>query len=157
MWNFKGRLWNFTHNYEPIHRKICILLLFSLWFTISWNCDVISLIETAPCWPVMSIVTVPWCLLVYVRGVVIPYLRMIRNYHIPMHRLGWEGNSDCFYRLICQKTLFGTILQLPVCPKKSYKVMNLHAKLLPRHFTHIIGTTIRCENKFRVRKDCFID
>ena len=24
-WNFKGALWNFTQNFEPIHRKICIL------------------------------------------------------------------------------------------------------------------------------------
>ena len=24
-WNFKGPLWNFTQNFEPIHRKICIL------------------------------------------------------------------------------------------------------------------------------------
>ena len=25
MWNFKGQLWNFTQNFEPMHRKICIL------------------------------------------------------------------------------------------------------------------------------------
>ena len=25
VWNFKGALWNFTQNFEPIHRKICIL------------------------------------------------------------------------------------------------------------------------------------
>ena len=25
-WNFKGHFWNFTHNFEPIHRKICRLL-----------------------------------------------------------------------------------------------------------------------------------
>ena len=25
LWNFKGALWNFTQNFEPIHRKICIL------------------------------------------------------------------------------------------------------------------------------------
>ena len=25
VWNFKGHLWNFTQNFEPIHRKICIL------------------------------------------------------------------------------------------------------------------------------------
>ena len=25
VWNFKGGLWNFTQNFEPIHRKICIL------------------------------------------------------------------------------------------------------------------------------------
>ena len=25
MWNFKGALWNFTQNFEPIHCKICIL------------------------------------------------------------------------------------------------------------------------------------
>ena len=25
VWNFKGVLWNFTQNFEPIHRKICIL------------------------------------------------------------------------------------------------------------------------------------
>ena len=24
-WNFKGALWNFTQNFEPIHHKICIL------------------------------------------------------------------------------------------------------------------------------------
>ena len=24
-WNFKGALWNFTQNFEPIHRKRCIL------------------------------------------------------------------------------------------------------------------------------------
>ena len=24
MWNFKGALWNFTQNFEPIHHKICI-------------------------------------------------------------------------------------------------------------------------------------
>ena len=26
VWNFKGALWNFTQNFKPIHRKICILL-----------------------------------------------------------------------------------------------------------------------------------
>ena len=26
MWNFKGYLWNFTQNFEPIHGKMCILL-----------------------------------------------------------------------------------------------------------------------------------
>ena len=25
VWNFKGALWKFTQNFEPIHRKICIL------------------------------------------------------------------------------------------------------------------------------------
>ena len=25
VWNFKGALWNFTQNFEAIHRKICIL------------------------------------------------------------------------------------------------------------------------------------
>ena len=25
VWNFKGALWNFTQNSEPIHRQICIL------------------------------------------------------------------------------------------------------------------------------------
>ena len=25
VWNFKGALWNFTQNFEPIHRKMCIL------------------------------------------------------------------------------------------------------------------------------------
>ena len=25
VWNFKGALWNFTKNFEPIHRQICIL------------------------------------------------------------------------------------------------------------------------------------
>ena len=25
VWNFKGALWNFTQNFEPIHSKICIL------------------------------------------------------------------------------------------------------------------------------------
>ena len=25
VWNFKGALWNFTQNFEPIHCKICIL------------------------------------------------------------------------------------------------------------------------------------
>ena len=24
VWNSKGALWNFTHNFEPVHRKICI-------------------------------------------------------------------------------------------------------------------------------------
>ena len=27
MWNFKGHLWNFTRNFEPIHRKLCMLLI----------------------------------------------------------------------------------------------------------------------------------
>ena len=50
VWNFKGHLWNFTQNFEPIHRKICILLfsIFCMWFTTSLNCDVISLSETGP-------------------------------------------------------------------------------------------------------------
>ena len=26
VWNFKGALWNFTHSFEPIRHKICILL-----------------------------------------------------------------------------------------------------------------------------------
>ena len=39
----------FHTKFEPIHRKICILLTcFFLWFTISLNCDVISLSEMAP-------------------------------------------------------------------------------------------------------------
>ena len=25
VWNFKGHIWNFAQNFEPIHRKICIL------------------------------------------------------------------------------------------------------------------------------------
>ena len=25
VWNFKGHLWNFTQDFEPIHRQICIL------------------------------------------------------------------------------------------------------------------------------------
>ena len=25
VWNFKGAVWNFTRNFEPIHNKICIL------------------------------------------------------------------------------------------------------------------------------------
>ena len=58
MWNFKGHLWNFTQNFEPIHRKICILLLsnFCVWVTISLNCDVISLSETGPWWPLMKLI-----------------------------------------------------------------------------------------------------
>ena len=54
MLNFKGHLWNFTQNFETIHCKICMLLkyYFCLWFTISWNCDVISLSEMFPrCFP----------------------------------------------------------------------------------------------------------
>ena len=45
-----GHLWNFIPNFEPIIRKICILFDFNfcVWFTKSLNCDVISLIETAP-------------------------------------------------------------------------------------------------------------
>ena len=47
VWNFKGYLWNFTQNYDPIHRKICVLLAFIfVRFTISLSCDVISLSKT---------------------------------------------------------------------------------------------------------------
>ena len=31
MWNFKGTLWNFIHNFEPIHRKICFLRNVKIW------------------------------------------------------------------------------------------------------------------------------
>ena len=49
VWNFKGHLWKFTQNIGPIHHKIVILLTFIfVWFTISFNCDVISLSVTGP-------------------------------------------------------------------------------------------------------------
>ena len=31
--NSKGHLWNFTHDLEPMHCRICILLIFCVWFT----------------------------------------------------------------------------------------------------------------------------
>ena len=50
MWNFKGHLWNFTQNFEPIHNKTCILLtlILCVWVTISLNYDIISLSEMDP-------------------------------------------------------------------------------------------------------------
>ena len=57
VWNFKGHLWNFTQNFEPMHRKICILRssVFFVWVTISLNCDVISLSETGPRIPINQV------------------------------------------------------------------------------------------------------
>ena len=50
--NFKWYLWNFTQNFKPILRKICILLAFiCVWFTISLNYDLISLSKTVPSLP----------------------------------------------------------------------------------------------------------
>ena len=49
MWNFKGHLWNFTQNFEPIHRKIYILLFSIFACELRYlNCDVISLSEMGP-------------------------------------------------------------------------------------------------------------
>ena len=43
-WNSKGVLWNFTHNFEPIHRKICIYEVVKVWrIIISWSYDSLSL------------------------------------------------------------------------------------------------------------------
>ena len=50
VWNFKGALWNFTQNFEPIHRKICILRGAKILTTY----DILRLSETGPIshnWP----------------------------------------------------------------------------------------------------------
>ena len=57
VWNFKGHLWNFTQNLEPIHHKICILRGVKIWrLMISWSYDILSLSETGPwlCSPCMD-------------------------------------------------------------------------------------------------------
>ena len=52
MFGFKWHICSYTQNFQPIHRKICILLTFIyLRFTIFWNCDVITLSEAAPRFP----------------------------------------------------------------------------------------------------------
>ena len=47
VWNFNEQFWNFVQNFETIHRKICILLSYGMWFTISLICGM-SLSETIP-------------------------------------------------------------------------------------------------------------
>ena len=48
--NFEGHLWNFTQNFEPIHRKICVLLTAISYCDLRYLGTVtnISLSETAP-------------------------------------------------------------------------------------------------------------
>ena len=60
VWNFKGLLWNFTQNFEPIHcrNRHFTIFYFCVWFTISLKCDIISLSDTGP-WYAKSL-SVPW-------------------------------------------------------------------------------------------------
>ena len=56
VWNFKGALWNFTQNFEPIHRKLCILRGVKIWpLMISQSYDILSLSETGPWCPITLI------------------------------------------------------------------------------------------------------
>ena len=60
VWNYKGALWNFTQNFEPIHRKICILRGVKIWrLTISLSYDILSLSETGPWW-VVFVIHIKW-------------------------------------------------------------------------------------------------
>ena len=47
VWNFKGDLWNFTQNFKPIYRKICILRGVRQ-LMISYSYHILSLSETVP-------------------------------------------------------------------------------------------------------------
>ena len=53
VWNFKGALWNFTQNFEPIQRKICILRRVKN-FTTYVVIELWHLSETGPCPPVTA-------------------------------------------------------------------------------------------------------